>query len=179
MEATGSYEGWAIVEILGHQTFAGQVRPEPLFGTEMLRIDVPEIAERSATERRYGPGGYGAYEVRYPAIPGFTKFFGGASLYCLTPCTEEVARAAVIKLAKKPISAVYLPELEPEEKVLQKLLPSGVEDERPRLGMEEDDHPLAGMEERPVCACPHCICVETVAIEGDTCDDCRGGCHNG
>lgn len=35
---------WAIVEIYGHRRHAGRIRAEQKFGTEMLRIDVPQFA---------------------------------------------------------------------------------------------------------------------------------------
>lgn len=39
-EKTG-YEGWAIVELMGHRRMAGQVSEAQIAGAPMLRIDVP------------------------------------------------------------------------------------------------------------------------------------------
>jgi hypothetical protein len=36
------FKTWAIVEVMGHQTFAGFVQEQVIAGTAMLRIDVPE-----------------------------------------------------------------------------------------------------------------------------------------
>lgn len=67
------FEGWAILELMGHRRLAGYVSEQEMAGTVMLRIDVP------------GDGG-GEGQV------AATQFYGGASIYCLTPTTEEVAK---------------------------------------------------------------------------------------
>lgn len=64
-----AYEGWAIVELMGHVRMAGRVSEAPMFGTALLRIDIPDGD---------------AYT---------TQFASGGSIYRLTPCSEEVARA--------------------------------------------------------------------------------------
>lgn len=64
-----SFEGWGIVELMGHVRLAGRVSPAPMYGTELIRIDVPEADSFT------------------------TQYASGASLYRLTPCSEEVARA--------------------------------------------------------------------------------------
>jgi len=66
------YEGWAIVEIMGHRRLAGHVSEATIAGAPMLRIDVPGKEEG--------------------APPKATQFYGGASIFCLTPTTEELAR---------------------------------------------------------------------------------------
>lgn len=40
-ESKPTFDSWAIVEIMGHDKYAGRVTEEPLFGVNMLRIDVP------------------------------------------------------------------------------------------------------------------------------------------
>jgi len=162
-----AYEGWAIVEIMGHQSFAGLVRPEVQYGVEMLRVDVPEIPQSIKTERRNrSPYGFRMEdcEVEYPAMAAYTKWFGGASIYCLTPCTEEVARRAVESMRKAPVSAVYMPELEAEPKILTPMISAG-----------DSDEP----EERPTCACPDCLCNVEVDLAGEACTNCREHCHQG
>lgn len=66
------FEGWAIVEIMGHRRLAGHVSEVTIAGAQMLRIDVP--------------GKTGADPVKA------TQYYGGSSIFCLTPTTEEVAR---------------------------------------------------------------------------------------
>lgn len=85
-----SYEGFAIVELMGHVRLAGRVSPAPMFGTELLRIDIPD---------REGAG--------YT-----TQFVSGSSLYRLTPCSDEVARAVARENDVIPVSPWELRRLE-------------------------------------------------------------------
>lgn len=79
-EAATGFEGWAIVELMGHRRLAGYVKPAPMFGTELLRIDIP------------GEDG-----------PEATQFYGGSSIYCLTPTTEEIARRVAASCKPEPV----------------------------------------------------------------------------
>jgi hypothetical protein len=67
-----AFEGWAIVEIMGHRRLAGYVSEVSIAGAAMLRVDV--AGKEPGSE------------------PKATQFYGGASLFCVTPTTEEVAR---------------------------------------------------------------------------------------
>lgn len=62
---------WAVVEVFGHQRFAGRVSEETLAGQGFVRVDVPECGERS---------------------PGFSKLFGPGAIFGITPTTEAIAR---------------------------------------------------------------------------------------
>lgn len=69
---------WALVEIFGHRRHYGRVVEVDRFGTKMMRVDVP-IA---------------------PAAPLLdepekfeTFFYGGGSIFSMTPMTEEAVRA--------------------------------------------------------------------------------------
>jgi len=86
------FESWAVVELMGHHVLAGYVTEAEHFGTALLRIDVP--ADPEDTEAR----------------PAFTKYFGAASIYGVTPCSEEFARVARKRTSERPVS-VYMPEL--------------------------------------------------------------------
>lgn len=66
-----SFEGWAILELMGHRRLAGFVRDVEMFGGRMCRIDVP------------GPVG---------GEPKATQFYAAGAIYCVTPTTEETAR---------------------------------------------------------------------------------------
>lgn len=85
------FEQWAIVEIMGHQRYAGKVTEEVIAGAAFVRVDVPAIG--------------GA-----PGNPAFTKFFGPQSIYSLTPVSEEVARGIAMHLLKEPVNVYELPE---------------------------------------------------------------------
>lgn len=73
---------WAIIQIMGHQTYAGEISEYTLAGTSFLRVDVPPVGE----------------------IPGFTEFFSTASIYKISPVDKEIAVAAAVNLQKAPIS---------------------------------------------------------------------------
>jgi len=90
-----TYEGWAIVELMGHVRLGAYVTEAELAGAGFLRLEVPE----------HTAGG-----VDWPAA---TQFINPSSLYRLTPCTEEMARQ--IRPNARPIETWELPrrELEP------------------------------------------------------------------
>ena len=71
---TTQYEGWTILELMGHRRLAGYVTEAEIAGGKFIRIDVP------------GKDGHG------PRSTVATQFYGASSVYCLTPTTEEIAR---------------------------------------------------------------------------------------
>jgi len=90
MDQTEKFDSWAIVEIFGHQTFAGRVTEQAIGGASFVRVDVPGVDGP--------PDGSTAY----------TKLFGAAAIYSITPVSEELARKAVKACHSEPIS-VYIP----------------------------------------------------------------------
>jgi len=72
---------WAIVELFGHKVIAGEVTSVSVAGTEMLRVDVPAVDG---------------------AAP-FSKFYGGAAIYAITPTDEATGRMAVEKFRSRPV----------------------------------------------------------------------------
>lgn len=77
---------WAICELMGHRRLGGFVREVELAGAKALRIDVPR-ADGGMT----------------------TQFYGGGSLFCLTPTTEEIARAVARGAQPQPVHTFELP----------------------------------------------------------------------
>jgi hypothetical protein len=67
-QAEATFDGWAIVELMGHRQRAGQVSEVEICGAKMLRIDIPAEPEP------------------------ITEFYGGAAIYAIRPTSEEVAR---------------------------------------------------------------------------------------
>lgn len=94
-----AFESWAIVEIMGHQTYSGRVSEQVVGGTAFVRVDIPDVEGQ----------------------PGFTKLFGGSSIYCITPTTEEIARAMAKRYSRPPLNLYDLPE-EWREKIRQPAL---------------------------------------------------------
>lgn len=66
--STQAYEGWAVVELMGHRQRPGRVAEVEMYGGKLLRVDIP--------------------------IEGgdVTEFYGVASIYALRPVSEEIAR---------------------------------------------------------------------------------------
>jgi hypothetical protein len=87
MEEQSKFEGWAVVELMGHNTVAGFVSEQTIAGAAMLRVDVPAVDERGA----------------------FTKFYGGSAIYGITPTTQEIAERAAQRLRVRPVSEYVVP----------------------------------------------------------------------
>lgn len=83
-----AFEGWAIVELMGHRRLAGRVSEASQYGVAMLRLDVYDADGKVATQ-----------------------FYGGASIYCLTPTTEELARRVGQMSRPSPVQPWELPQL--------------------------------------------------------------------
>jgi hypothetical protein len=90
---------YAVVEVLGHNTFAGKVSQHVLGGTAFIRVDVPTLPERK-TKTSWGS------EQVYPEVRGFTKLIGASSIYAITPCSEEVARLTAESRRSSPLEVV-------------------------------------------------------------------------
>lgn len=100
-EQKEGFEGWAILELMGHRRLGGHVRTTELAGAPFFRIDVP-----SADGTRMA-----------------TQFYSPGSVYCMTPTTEETARAIARREQPAPVHLYELqlearsrtPELERDE----------------------------------------------------------------
>lgn len=85
LDDTNAFGTWAILELMGHVKLGGFVTEEERFGTKVGRIDVP------------GPNGMIT-----------TQYFGGSSLYRMTPCTAEVAKAYAVNNQPRPVHLFQL-----------------------------------------------------------------------
>jgi hypothetical protein len=121
-EGKPPFAQWCVVEVMGHHSVAGYVTEEVVFGTALVRIDVPEIPERRYTRRSWS--GEPSSEVVEPPIAAHTVYYGPGSLYSLKPTTEEAARARARQLRVKSID-VYLPTDDTQEIPLSRALPPG------------------------------------------------------
>ena len=84
-----SFEGWAILELMGHRRLAGYVREQEIAGSGFLRLDVPGEGE-------------GDRDVA-------TQFYAPGAVYCLPPTTETVARRLALLARPQPVSPYELP----------------------------------------------------------------------
>ncbi len=89
--SSDKFDQWWVVEVIGHKKFAGRVTEGP-FG--LVQVDVPEVTLASGQN-----------------LPAFSKLFGAASIYCLTPCTEETARAFARDFRTQAFHSYELPAL--------------------------------------------------------------------
>ena len=87
-----TFEGWVILELMGHRRLGGYLREHELAGAAFLRLDVP------------GPAG----------SPVATQFYSASAVYCITPTTEELARAVAVRNQPEPVRQWELPEREPQ-----------------------------------------------------------------
>ena len=80
-EAT-AFEGWCIIEQMGHKRMAGYVSEQVIGGHSFIRVDVP------------GPDG----------TPAATQFITGQTIYAITPCTEDLARKVAANCQPAPVT---------------------------------------------------------------------------
>ena len=106
---------FAVVEVMGHNTFAGKVSEHVIGGSAFIRVDVPEIPERRWKEKRSvwnsAKDGYEVKEIEEstPVMPAFTKLIGASSIYAITPCSEEVAKRVAEQKRVVPVTVLDLP----------------------------------------------------------------------
>lgn len=112
MEPTNQAEfnGWAKVEVMGHQSHIGKVTTQVFGAAVLFRVDTPEIPEREetlTTDRWTGAGHFTKGSVvKHAAIPARTVLIGAGSIYQIHPCTEAVAIAAIISGSVAPLSLI-------------------------------------------------------------------------
>lgn len=97
---------WAIVEIFGHTRYAGTVSEHQIGGCSFVRVDVPEIDGQ----------------------PAFTKLFGNAAIYSITPTSEQIARLVAKQFQSRPLT-VYIEELEQNAKQRRLRAATAIEEE--------------------------------------------------
>lgn len=83
------FDQWCILEIFGHQTYAGRVTEQTIGGCSFIRIDIPKTGE----------------------LESFTKLFGQAAIYAMTIVDEETAKMKAASLGKYPIEVWELKSL--------------------------------------------------------------------
>lgn len=86
------FEGWAIVELMGHRRLAGFVRDVEMFGGRRLRLDVPKAGEANGSSEFIA-----------------TQFYGTQALYCVTPTDEMTARRVATLSQPQPVQHWELP----------------------------------------------------------------------
>lgn len=134
MEQTAKFEGWAVIELFGHQRETGYVTTEYFGGTALFRVEVPALPEReveidhsSWINDQLVPKGS---KVLREAVQGRTRFLGPGSIYALNPCSEEAAHKAIEANSPRSIKVIELAKS-------RQLLPGETDDSN----MEPPDEP--------------------------------------
>jgi hypothetical protein len=71
---TEPFEGYAVVELMGHRVVRGYVREVTHFGVALIEVTIP------------------AHTLRGTEEPERKQLYSPSSLYCLEPTTEEAVR---------------------------------------------------------------------------------------
>jgi hypothetical protein len=136
LEGQSNFEGWAVVELFGHQREVGFVTTQCFGAAVLFRIDTPELPEReyilqrptyahietptpNSSTTKWCPEGS---KVRRQAVPARTKLVGPSAIYAMTPCTEATAMMAIERSIEPPLILLELAEqkaLPPVEEVPQ------------------------------------------------------------
>lgn len=112
-----AFEGWAIVEPMGHQREIGFVTTEAYGQAVLFRIDTPELPERefvlTAPESaivdgvsQWCPAGS---KVKREAFPARSRLVAPGSLYAINPCSEAAARTAMERNVHRALIAIDVP----------------------------------------------------------------------
>lgn len=114
MDQQAKFEGYAVVEIMGHNREIGFVTTEYFGGPALFRIDQPPIPEREYELKRAQwigdvlaqPG----TKVQRDALPGKTAYVGPQAIFRLTPVDEATALEAIEKMIPAPVKILSLVE---------------------------------------------------------------------
>lgn len=83
------YKEWSLIELFGHQRIVGHASETTMAGGAFLCVDVPAFNGEAA----------------------FTRFYGPAAIYSISPVTEDIARGMLARNRHEPVSRFELPQL--------------------------------------------------------------------
>jgi hypothetical protein len=83
----GIYEGWSIIELMGHRKLGGYLSEQTIAGEAFIRIDV----------------------VNTEGVAIATQFYSASAVYCITPVTQDVATAFGTNHKPEPVTLWELP----------------------------------------------------------------------
>lgn len=114
-----SFEGWAVVEMMGHRKEIGFVTTQAFGQAVLFRVDTPELPEREfvlETPEYASHNGEGSRwcpigtKVKRPVSPAKSCLVAPSSLYAINPCSEEAAMRLIERNVSRPLIALELPE---------------------------------------------------------------------
>ena len=94
MKEENTFEGWAILELMGHRKLAGKLSEAVIGGASFIRIDLYYIES---------------------VEPEMTQFYSPQAVYGITPMAEALARRFAEGNQPVPVSQYELPRPEPME----------------------------------------------------------------
>jgi hypothetical protein len=117
MDQQAKFEGWAVVELFGHQREAGFVTTQYYGNAAMFQLDVPALEEREQETKRPGyidgtfcPAGT---KVKKAAVVGRTRLINPSAVYALNPCDKEAALKAIDEISPREIRVLEMPKTAP------------------------------------------------------------------
>ena len=114
-----AFQGWAIVELMGHRRLAGHVTEQEVAGHGFLRLDVHDAEGTVATQ-----------------------FYSPSAVYCLTPTTEEIARGLAARLRPAPVHAYELEAPKPRDPWTDLPLDGSEPDDEEDEDRDDDEDPF-------------------------------------
>jgi hypothetical protein len=115
--AEQSFEGWAILELMGHRRLGGYVTEQQVGGVAFVRIDVPEHpwvdgctcgsdapASASHEDHTHVCQMFRDEGDDRPLDVHATQLYNPSAVYCLTPTGERVARGAAQTAKPTPVA---------------------------------------------------------------------------
>lgn len=96
------YEGWTVLELMGHRKIAGWVTEVEIAGEKMLRVDVPAPGMMVATLMQSDQRPTGPWSA--------TQFYSGKAVYAMTPTTADVAVRFAANSVPEPVTRWELKE---------------------------------------------------------------------
>jgi hypothetical protein len=86
-QSEGLFEGWVILELLGHRRLGGYLKEVSIAGASFVRLDVINDQGESVV----------------------TQFYGAGSIYCITPVVKEIAIGFGTRNQPVPVKSWELP----------------------------------------------------------------------
>lgn len=113
----GTFEGWAIVEMMGHRKEIGFVTTQAFGQAVLFRVDTPELPEREYVleSPEYADVGEGTRwcpigtKVKRASLSARSCLVAPSSLYAINPCTEQAALKAIELGVRRPLIALEIP----------------------------------------------------------------------
>lgn len=96
-EQTPPFAQWVVLELMGHRRLAGFLTEQEIAGRGFLRLEIPAVVDQAAATQLYNP----------------------ASVYCITPTTEELARAVAAGSRPAPVNRWELPAAAPGTEIAE------------------------------------------------------------